>query len=470
MLPSNVFISTPSVKRENKKLFRPKELNEVVFPEIGMIMDPLFWVKYVLTLEKSGYDLSDQGNLFLWAEKSDSESLEIKMSVLYHSLLWKVFSDEEDGKNIPRGRDKMVKNYMFKRGFYNEISRGLREYCKSPESYNFEDRLVKPVFHAKFKSYFKKRGISLSNIIESEFQKSNIPDIEKFRDRLEKSVETFVKACVCAFRENDSLEVPNVIYSGTFNFTKRVLKSGKVSLKSLCNTNFEFNKEEIETFLESLETSEAGRHLLRSILIVSYFDPRQKKNLHDELKQVGDLYEQNSDFETKAKERFKDFTFSSSNVQDLGEATFFWEINYFLADGETIAREVLVDKSKIYKRNIEKEIISSESYEDFEKFYENLSRKDRWQKHLSELIRKYEGKQGRVVKFLRELLRCVKEDIDTTQMFLELLETRGTLEKKSEISFRALTSSSEDYNDAPFWGVDSLIGWTETILEGFQNG
>ena len=83
-LPDNFFISAVPNRRELSKLFRPKELREFVFPEFGMIMYDLFWVKYTLYLIKEGYVPWTQNYLFFGAEKGGQ--IDVTKSVLYFSI------------------------------------------------------------------------------------------------------------------------------------------------------------------------------------------------------------------------------------------------------------------------------------------------------------------------------------------------------------------------------------------------
>lgn len=69
LLPEHFYVTGIPKKRKLPKLFRPKELRHYVFPELGMIMYPLFWVKYTLFLIKEGYVPWEQKHLFFWGKR-----------------------------------------------------------------------------------------------------------------------------------------------------------------------------------------------------------------------------------------------------------------------------------------------------------------------------------------------------------------------------------------------------------------
>jgi len=58
LLPSGFYISAGSEEDEKGNLFRPKQLTHFIIPNLGMVMNPPFWVKYVLFLRKHGFELS----------------------------------------------------------------------------------------------------------------------------------------------------------------------------------------------------------------------------------------------------------------------------------------------------------------------------------------------------------------------------------------------------------------------------
>ena len=52
LLPSGFHISAGLEEDEKGNLFRPKQLTHFIIPNLGMVMNPPFGVKYVLCLKR----------------------------------------------------------------------------------------------------------------------------------------------------------------------------------------------------------------------------------------------------------------------------------------------------------------------------------------------------------------------------------------------------------------------------------
>ena len=55
MLPQEYYISALPNTFSRSSIFRPKQLGDLIFPAVGMIMYPLYWCKYFLYLTAQGY-------------------------------------------------------------------------------------------------------------------------------------------------------------------------------------------------------------------------------------------------------------------------------------------------------------------------------------------------------------------------------------------------------------------------------
>ncbi|KXA93546.1 hypothetical protein AKJ64_00330 [candidate division MSBL1 archaeon SCGC-AAA259E17] len=466
LLPPPFSISATPERGSNPRLFRPKELREVVFPEIGMVMYPLFWVKYSLYLDRKSFDLSSQNNLFLWAEKENETYPE--ESLLYYSLLSEYYSKEEDKNSIAVG-SRAAKGWLFKQDFYERIINGLERYCRNPTDFNYQS-FIDEVFHSDFKTDCSRSNVKLDGIVKSELERADVESEDDYKDQMKLAVEHFVESVAKAFSQTGK-SGKNVI-GPNINFVQKILLTEESQPKNLVNVSFDFTREEAVELLNSLQSTEKGRYLLKSIVLVSYFDPtsHEDKYMRKKMRKISEVYSKTSNFMDRVRSKFSEFEFNPLITERLEQTAFYWELNFFLADGEDIARNFLHDRKKVTKKKLKEHLRNSDrrSVRYIDSFIEKLDQK-RWKNYLSKLIRQFEGKDEDLEQYFSKLLTDLERKTDLVEIFLDLLEEQGTIERSSENLFRVVGSYSEESSTASFYGINQMIGWTRTILRGMDN-
>ncbi len=477
LLPHPFYLSATKKRGENPKLFRPKELREYVFPGIGLVMYDLFWVKYSLHLKlNKNYDLTEQNRLFLWAEKDGKK--EPEESVLYYSLLSRYLSQITEIKDVSVGKIA-ARGWLFKRKWKNKILRGLKRFAKKPEEFDFED-FVESAFSSEFKTKCKRKEVDLVEILRAVME-ANPPTSNNTEERVKEVISSFVKGVERVFREDEKLHGVNnneVVIGPNIDFTEKVL--GEVedaSLEPLANTNFRFRRKEVEAFIQALSLTQKGEYLLRSFVLIAYFDPLSNDNdsIKGKLRRVSDIYRKDDSFTDQAAGKFRGITLPESILGELEESCFFWALNFFLGDGEDIARKLLNEK-----REEEKSTLSTKDVEEYfqrsDNFRVNYIReiykrlKQRWEGELSNLIEnlRRKGESG-VADYLELLSDCLEKNLEIEKTFLKLLNNQGTIEKEADDLHIVVNPYSDSSPSASFYAIDQAISWTKRVLRGGQN-
>jgi hypothetical protein len=153
-------------------------------------------------------------------------------------------------------------------------------------------------------------------------------------------------------------------------------------------------------------------------------------------------------------------------VQDLDETSYYWLLNFFMADGETIARTLLDTEDPILERNQVVEYFDEER-EGARTFVDFLTRPEDGLEYLPRLLDQIHSDQSpRVYHFLSQLRTNLEQGTDPPQVLLDLLETNGTIEAETEQkdSYR-IREFPTNTSGASFYGIGPLRDWTETLLK-----
>lgn len=471
LLPNHFYISGVPKKRKIPKLFRPKELAQYIFPDLGMIMYDLFWIKYTLFLVGDNYIPWMQDRLFFWASRG--KDIDPLKSVIFFSLKSKIHSLLGDSGDIPAGR-RFARDWLFTGiGDWREIvALKLMEFSKRRQQFDFKE-FVDIVFSSSFKERCSNDGIKLpaiaSKLMNEYFEKSSCSS------KYDSAVEAFCKFLSYVLHERNILRYYptriGAVVDPNIDFARDILLFNKTELNGLseiANTNFRITKREVLILLERLTKSELGRNLLASIVLVSYYDPLNNANptIVKLLRNSFDLYQDATDFEVRVRSVFGDFEIPKNIFDNMNETCFSWEFNFFLTDGETIARKIIQDEKIISSQNvIEYFSVKKPIVEYFMHFIETLPKPERIGQFQTLINKHQETKDTVTIDFLNGLLKSIKTRQNAHEIFEDLLETRGTLEKKSPKIFIVTGAvSKKESSEALFYGVDALIRWTKTIL------
>lgn len=414
LLPNHFYISGVPRKRKIPKLFRPKELAQYIFPDLGMIMYDLFWIKYTLFLVGDNYLPWMQERLFFWASRDGH--IDPLKSVLYFSLKAKIQSILGISIDLPAG-GRFARDWLFS-GFEDwreNVALRLMEFSKTGQQFDFKE-FTDNVFSSSFKTQCRNDGIELtdlaSKLMTEYFQKST--SLSKH----DSAVEAFCKFISHLLHDRNIIRFyptrTGAVVDPNIDFTRDILLFNKTELNELsniANTNFRITKKEITVFLERLTKSELGRNLLASIILVTYFDPLNNANstIVKLLRKSFDLYEDATDFEKRIRSSFGNLVIPKSVFDNMKETCFMWEFNFFLTDGETIARLIIKDERIISVQSVIEYFNEKKSVVDyFVHFIETLPQVER-SSQFQLLISKHEKtNDSGTIDFLNGLLKGIK--------------------------------------------------------------
>jgi hypothetical protein len=223
--------------------------------------------------------------------------------------------------------------------------------------------------------------------------------------------------------------------------------------------------DEANAFLEAVQEREWGEYLAGSILLIATIGPfRDNAKIMDELRQLPQLYESRADIVTAALDTFPDADFTPKIRDALHELSYFWSVNYFLADGEDLARKLFTaaDGDTFTQADLDTLFANEPTAQTFEAFLE-LSHRDQYIQELTNLIDLLDAMdEPDVADFLRTYEQILGEGHSTTDTFIELLKARETIIPEEE--YYQITAPFQDNDSAGFYGVSEVISWTRTLV------
>lgn len=453
--------------------FRPKAVTEIVFPDVSMIMYPMFWNKYAIYLDAKGYDLSNQNHLYLWAER-DGERVATE-SVLYYALRSLYATRQGKIPNIAVG-ENAASEWLFKpssatgRGLYDELVDHFLQVTieEAPSLDEFTDETMK-YMSQRFRSRCTDNSFSFPDCFETQLQSITLPTNADKRDRYDGVVTAFVRALERAFKQVPTLHrtrLSEIVIGSNIDFVNPLLKEAPVSrLTRLANTNFAISADEANAFLEAVQAREHGEYLVGSILLIAIVGPSQdRESILNDLRRLPELYQSRNNIVEDARQQFPDAEISAEVLDALEQLCYFWSVNYFLADGEDLARYLITNTDGVITEDDITDLFKEhETADSFERFIE-LSTQERYAAELDDLITLLNSMdEDEVVAFLEKFRVHLSAGSSPRQLFLTLLEWNDILVDESD-HYR-VTAPVQENDSASFYGVDEVINWTETLTE-----
>jgi len=169
------YISVASERSSRVNLFRPKQLTDLIIPNIGMIMNPPFWIKYILYLAKNGYNFQDRRRnkrLFFEVQCQNFQKDKVYENSILFILMLAAIKYNQIFENIKVGVDwccKKPSEWLFKdekwpchcKLLIKHITENKRQHVISHACQLFGGRFI-----SKAEDKFKKK---FEEIVENEF-------------------------------------------------------------------------------------------------------------------------------------------------------------------------------------------------------------------------------------------------------------------------------------------------------------
>lgn len=470
---SQYFVSASQETSSRSRLFRPKELREFVFPGVGMIMHSLFWVKHAAHLHRQNIDPLGQDRLLVYVESEEGE-------VFYdESILWYCFASRlaPDSRVTLTAGVKTTKNWLFEPQYeyegdiYDRVADELHAMRAEGDSYDC-DRFVDEVFAQWFVTRCSELGVDLAEHLRSDVvSAAHEPDVEG--ESYEPVVSAFCELVGGLVREYDSLRGQSnlAVITSTTRFAAQLLvPENEDAVEVLADTSFRFTPAQSTALLRAVASIEYGRHFIRSILFVIYLDPRRHSGseFSREMRRIHDLVTDDADAVIRTGSSLVDLRELPAGVlEDLDETSYYWLLNFFMADGETISRNLLDTTDPVITVNDVESYFESNRDRAAE-FQDFLSRAEDGLTYLPRMLSEMSATESpRVYRFLSQLQDSIEEGTRPPQVLLDLLEANGTIEKEAAESYR-IREYPSNTNTASFYGIGPLKNWTETILTSYE--
>lgn len=468
---SSYFLSASQDTSSRSRLFRPRELREFVFPGVGMIMHSLFWVKHSAHLHQQGIDPSAQERLLLYAQTPDDEQL------YDEGLLWYILASrvQEDAPVQLTAGVKTVRDYLFAPQYdydgdvYDRVIAELQRIATQGESYDTA-RFVDDVFAPWFVTRCGDLGIDLEARLDEEVCQTPA-------DAGPQSRETRVLTAFCTLlghliREHEELRgTSNLNVIGTtIQFAVQLLiPDNEPQLAILADTSFRFTPAQTTALLQAVATIERGEHFVRSILFVTHIGPLKHSGseFDREMRRIHDIVTSDPETVLASGRAIVDLdNLPSTATEDLDETSYYWLLNFFMADGETISRELLDTEEPVLRRetvaaHFETGKDRTATFADF------LTRPEDGRTYLPRLLAAIDPDNSpRVYRFLDQLQTILEQGTDPPQALLDLLEANGMIEPESdEKEVYRIREFPSNTNSASFYGIGPLRSWTTTLLQ-----
>lgn len=457
-----VFLSGTAETQNRTNLFRPKEIREVVFPGVGMIMHSLFWVKHTFHLAENGYDPADQDHILLWASGDEPNAAE---SLLYYCI----YSNMQPNTDVSVNAGiRTTRNWLFSPDssldgdIYGQVGEALIRLSSDPTQPDFE-AFVDDIFAPWFSTRCEELGINLENELMQEL--GSALDIDDIEERHRSLAAAFCTVLARLIHGNKTLRGgKNMrVNSTTIDFATDLLEVATgAQREQLANTDLSFTAEEAGALLGAVGRLPNGEHFLRSLLFILHLDPTTHSGgeISQQMRRVYDFVSAEPDalFETARRyglaDRFENI------LEDMEKTAFFWLLNFFMATGETIARDLLED--------LESPLTEADVLDYFE---EHESRSERFRSFFdySEAAGKYLPELAEVVtddvktaNFVDTLIQGIESELSLASIFIKLLESQGTISEISEGHY-FVESRPQNTNPASFYGIGPLTSWAATL-------
>ncbi len=470
---SHYFFSASQETSSRPRLFRPKELREYVFPGVGMIMHSLFWVKHTAYLNAIDADPFHQPNLLLYAQRDDQPMYD-------EGLLWYCLAARLDDTATvtPTAGIKTVKNWLFTPQYdydgdiYSRVADELQRIKELGGEYNYT-QFVNEVFASWFVTRCRDRGIDLEDRLKTATTDETY-NPENEQNGYTPVVTGFCECIGTIVRNHDTLRshANLTVIGSTIRFaTQLLIPENEVPMRTLANTRLRFTSDEATALLQAVGGINHGRHFIRSMLFIIYIDSTKQSGseFRREMRHIYDIVGTEENAILDAGRQHLDLTRLPPEIlSDLQETSFFWLLNFFMADGETITRNLLNTEDSTIRIQRVKDYFDDER-EFANEFDEFLAKSKACKKYLPQMLEEISASESpRIHRFLTQLYADIEERTATEQTLINLLAVNGTVEQETEETY-LIKQYPSNLNAASFYGINPLKNWTETILASYDS-
>ena len=478
LLPNSFFISGLPTRKENFKLFRPKQKSDVIFPRISMIMYHPFWIKYTLYLLSNGFNIDAQNDLFFWAEKSGKRYP--TKGILYFCLLsiYLKKMDEKSNPDVRVGR-RWSKDWLFHKEAYNNIIKIILEITSKVANRNYTD-YINNIFSPLFQSVCKNEKMDLEKIFIDIYNIYLSNNQRRTKKLILQSIAHFVESLaevIIRIKTKLPRYKSDRLIGSNIDFTKYVVLSNNADssinkLRKIANTNINFKKEELIALLNQLQETENGQNFIKSFLLISLLNPLKHSNKYiiEKMRDFFNYIKNLEDLSNLILNLFPDITFRNKLTDNLLDMCFYWKLNFFLLDGEDIARKIAIHNKKIMTKEDISQLFESTEYSiNYNKFINDFYKDESLLDFLCFSFSKKYKYDDIISGFLEILYKCLIQKMKPIDIFIELLLYRETIRNITAETYE-LIKQVPGIGKAQFWGLESFIGWSKIFLKVLKDG
>ena len=454
-------------KGERTQLLRPRMLDEYVFPNVGLIMYGFFWLKFGLWLHSEGLDPDEQSELLLWTEYPDGR-IEFRESILYYSILL-VYVDA-DTSNIPGKR--ITNGWLFAKqpsgtDQYDRIVEELEMLVKNPNALSGTE-LVEAVIAPWFRTRCQELDVDFPARLEDHLAGALHQEYPDERGAMERAVEAFVTSIGEVCHEHPTLyqNYNTAPINEPFDLTAMLWATEAPAWETLANRDVELTRADVDALFDILVTFSQGVRMLHSFCFIAYFGPYNSGE--SQLRDVYDICRERGSKVIETAEQQFGQEFNEEVVADIVTTSFFYEVNYVLAEAETIARQLLKEREGHIRLTEVARFLDGRRDDlpvaRLERFVDDPGSVT---EHLPTLTEQYDDVgENDIVAFLNCLQEAVERGEGPAELLVTLLIHEGTLsvfDKQNKIY--QIERPPETPSPASFYGTGSIRDYAVELLD-----
>jgi len=486
------FISAiPNDEAGGSRLFRPKNFTELMFPEIGMILYHFYWNKYLLYFiiehNMTVEDIKAQEFLFFYSKRKESDG-EMHFypdeGILYCSLIGVLNSTDS---TFAAGTDwaRYDPRKFFENHWEVNIIEQLKKFSRSPTFTSLKD-IIPKIFQQDFIQKLKSdHNVSLEHELWKEFSRfehnpeKNIA-IKNLLLALSEALTSLVRCYPDWFKRR---KLTGLVIQQNLDYIEKILLPLKDkdngSLTKLANLSPDIILDEAIAFLQLHEKGKRQQRFLVSFMLMCLISSQIGRQLN--YKEV-ELWIRTASKETLVNiqissivSRFN-FLEKKSYSKDVMEcAISFWKFNFFLSDGEAIARVILNEKRDSFTNDNVKEILRmkyQDKWSNFVKSVDDLSNDD-FGKHLVKIIEIVKGeKQERTstLNALEIIIKGLQDHEEPLEIVCRVLEFYEIIRRRNAKVWDVQKNVPINNNAPFFYGITAFLQWYNILLKVIEHG